>query len=456
MTDTLQLRQVDPVDALATKVSDRCGLAIDPLQIAAMLESDGMTDRMALQDYGYKDVFALAEDIYRRIPHRGPGEPHPRPDRIQALRELSHGLLYTLPSAVFPAVAFLLGAKDTITGMVYATAFGWVWTMGWTSVAYRMLGHGRKDLAAMVLRRSLVLGVLVPTAIGALFLPPPTLALTVAQLAFQLAGGILLFHRREPVLFALSAPAVGVGLGFLFGDGTRALAVAAVAAAGACVLLVCAFAVLEVVRIAPVKEPAVPIRSEIPRALPVIAYAALSALYLLSADARFDQPRLDLALAVTPIVLGMGVLEWRARRFGERSLGLLRRTRYPAEFRARVLRAFAVDITVAVGTLACLAGVLAAFLYANGQLSRLGVASLAGHVLLGGAYFTGFLLINQARFGRLLGVLGCVVAGYLGAVAYLGPDRQVLVFGICSALLVFGLVIGLLPDLGQVWRYASY
>ncbi|WP_412539596.1 hypothetical protein R8Z50_27655 [Longispora sp. K20-0274] len=456
MTDTVPLRLVDPVDALATKVSDRCGLAIDPLQIAAMLESDGMTDRMAGDDYGYKDVFALAEDIYRRIPHRGPGEPLPRPDRIQALRELSHGLLYTLPSAVFPAVAFLLGARNTITGMVYATAFGWVWTMGWTSVAYRLLGHGRADLAAKVLRRSLVLGIAIPTAIGALFLPPATLALTVAQLAFQLAGGILLFHRREPVLFALSAPAVGVGLGFLLGDGTRPLAVAAVAAAGACVVLVGVFATLQVVRVPAVKEPAVRIRAEIPRALPVIGYAALSALYLLSADARFDQPRLDLALAVTPIVLGMGVLEWRARRFGERSLGLLRRTRYPAEFRIRVLRAFAVDLCVAVGTLAGLAGVLAAFLYGHGQLSRLGAASLAGHVLLGGAYFTGFLLINQARFGRLLGVLGCVVAGYLGAVAYLGPDRQVPVFGVCSALLVFGLVIGLLPDLGQVWRYASY
>lgn len=451
---TVAAPPIDPVDALAARAAERCGLAIDPLQIAAMLESDGMTDRTAVEEYGYADVFALAEEVYRRLPRRGPGTAELRPDRARALREISHGVLYVLPTAVYPAVAAVLGVQQTFTGMICATAVGWVWGMGSSWVAYRMLGHGRPDLAARVLRWSLLLGVLVPGAVGAAFLEPSTLALAVTQLAFQLTGGILLFYRGEVALFAVALPAVCVGLGYLLGGQSHPLAIATVTAGIASTALAVGLAFLAVARVEAVREPVVTIRSELAGALPIIGYAALSAVFLLSADARFAQSRLDLALAVTPIVLGMGVLEWRARRFAERTVGLLRRTQYPSEFRRKVLTAFATDLSMAVGVLGALAAVLALVLYSRGQLSWLGAIALGGHVLLGGGYFAGFLLINSARFGWLLGVLGGVVAAYLAAVAQLGPERHVHVFAVCSALIVSGLVVGVLPGLGQVWRYA--
>ncbi|WP_018353062.1 hypothetical protein [Longispora albida] len=445
--------RTDPVDELVIRTAERCGLAIDPLQIAAMLESDGMTDRMAEDGYGYRDVFGLAEEVYRRLPRKGPGPPEPRTDRAQAVRELSHGLLYLMPSAVFPAVAELVGLRGTITAMVCATAVGWVWSMGLSWVAYRMLGHGRPDVAARVLACGFGIGVTLSAPFWLLLSPGAALLVT-AQLCYQLAGAILLFHRKESVLFALSLPSVATGLVYVASPGA-ATAVATSAASLATVALCAAAALWTAYKIKILKEPQVRIGKEIIGSGPIMVYASLSALYLLSADARYTQPSLDLALAVTPVVAGMGVLEWRARRFAEKSSVLLRRTQYPRDFRRRVLARFGAELAVVCGVLSALAAVLGAVLHSQGQLTSLGVLAFAGHVLLGCGYFAGFLLINTARFGRLLAVLSIVAAGYLLAAGQLDPALHVHLFGVCSALLVTGLVCGLLPELGQVHRYTS-
>ncbi|AZM57889.1 hypothetical protein DMA15_24815 [Streptomyces sp. WAC 01529] len=46
---------------------DLCARAVDPLEIAAGLEAHGVTDRAAAR-YRHRDVFALAEEMYARVP----------------------------------------------------------------------------------------------------------------------------------------------------------------------------------------------------------------------------------------------------------------------------------------------------------------------------------------------------------------------------------------------------
>ncbi|WP_037896894.1 hypothetical protein [Streptomyces sp. NRRL S-920] len=46
---------------------DLCARAVDPLEIAAGLEAHGVTDRSAAR-YRHRDVFALAEEMYARVP----------------------------------------------------------------------------------------------------------------------------------------------------------------------------------------------------------------------------------------------------------------------------------------------------------------------------------------------------------------------------------------------------
>src|SRR4051812_10966931 len=103
----------DPLDELVDRLRPRLGRAVDALQVAAALESDGFTDRAARVEYGHCDVFALAGEVYRRLgpvagADRTPGVPAPR----DSVRPLWHGPLYVLPGAVFPAVMAVVGRRS--------------------------------------------------------------------------------------------------------------------------------------------------------------------------------------------------------------------------------------------------------------------------------------------------------------------------------------------------------
>ncbi|NEY36516.1 hypothetical protein GTU99_30965 [Streptomyces sp. PRKS01-65] len=54
-----------------------CERAVDPLEIAAGLEAEGITDRTAAVRFRHRDVFSLAEEMYARTPRDG----DPRPPR---------------------------------------------------------------------------------------------------------------------------------------------------------------------------------------------------------------------------------------------------------------------------------------------------------------------------------------------------------------------------------------
>ncbi|MET8683470.1 hypothetical protein ABZV77_04580 [Streptomyces sp. NPDC004732] len=57
----------DPVKALMHRHRELCERAVDPLEIAAGLEAHGVTDRAAAR-FRHRDVFALAEEMYARVP----------------------------------------------------------------------------------------------------------------------------------------------------------------------------------------------------------------------------------------------------------------------------------------------------------------------------------------------------------------------------------------------------
>lgn len=62
----------DPVKALLHHHRELCERAVDPLEIAAGLEAHGITDRAAAR-FRHRDVFALAEEMYARVPHADAG-----------------------------------------------------------------------------------------------------------------------------------------------------------------------------------------------------------------------------------------------------------------------------------------------------------------------------------------------------------------------------------------------
>ena len=100
------------VTALCEQFAPVCESAVDPLEIASALELEGLGDQAAKVRYGYRDVFALAQDMYFRVP-REPAEPEEPPDPWQGGRHRPalHSLLYALPGICFPAaIGLLIGA----------------------------------------------------------------------------------------------------------------------------------------------------------------------------------------------------------------------------------------------------------------------------------------------------------------------------------------------------------
>lgn len=60
----------DPVRALMHRHQRLCAEAVDPLEIVAGLEAQGVTDRVAA-GFRHRDVFTLAEELYARVPRAG-------------------------------------------------------------------------------------------------------------------------------------------------------------------------------------------------------------------------------------------------------------------------------------------------------------------------------------------------------------------------------------------------
>ncbi|MFJ2026045.1 hypothetical protein ACIODW_19885 [Streptomyces sp. NPDC087897] len=111
----------DPVTSLLRHHRDLCERAVDPLEIAAGLEAHGLTDRTAAR-YRHRDVFALAEELYARIPPRAhrpapdgppPGPPGPGPDTEA---RAAWTLLALLPGAACLATAGALRVTEGVLG----------------------------------------------------------------------------------------------------------------------------------------------------------------------------------------------------------------------------------------------------------------------------------------------------------------------------------------------------
>lgn len=107
----------DPVTSLLRHHRDLCERAVDPLEIAAGLEAHGLTDRTVAR-YRHRDVFALAEELYARMPPRAhrpaPGGPSAAPPGPDTGDRAAWTLLALLPGAVCLATAGALRATEGV------------------------------------------------------------------------------------------------------------------------------------------------------------------------------------------------------------------------------------------------------------------------------------------------------------------------------------------------------
>jgi hypothetical protein len=249
------------------------------------------------------------------------------------------------------------------------------------------------------------------------------------QTAFQLGAGLLVFYRRELVLALAVLPGIVTGAVHLL-TGSRSGSIGATLGAAALSALLTLAAAWHASR----RAMTVPdgsgssVHISLTRTIsPTVAYAAVSALLLLFTDVHFVTDGPELALAATPLVLGMGAVEWRAERFVEGAAELLGRTSDVGPFRSRLWAWLGRELGNVLAILLTLAALLVAWLGTVGQVTPQGAALSGGHVVLGGVFFLCFVLSRHGHFPWMVGAMAAVVLVYVTAVVATGNRPGVVV-----------------------------
>lgn len=144
----------DSIDRLALSLADLCRSAVDPLAIVAGLEAEGYNDRTAAEQFGLPDLFALAEELHRRVPR----ELHPprvcatAPTARGTIRAILHGLLFAAPSLC--VMAFLINGLSGMArdALAVVQVLAWGYGQGVAHLAYGRLGSADRRGAARILR----------------------------------------------------------------------------------------------------------------------------------------------------------------------------------------------------------------------------------------------------------------------------------------------------------------
>ncbi|MFF3321948.1 hypothetical protein [Streptomyces sp. NPDC002889] len=202
----------DPMTELADRMEELIAAAVHPDEIAAILESDGMSDDHIRLRYGRPDSFTLAEELYARVPRRCPEPPGPPVDpwQVGLLGCLLRSLVFALPG-----LAYVLGApllKGAALAPLLAGALtGWLWNQALSHRAHSWLALGDRPAAALCLCRGApagaLLGSLAAASAAALSADPgqwPAAAFATAQALYLAAATVLLALGRErALLYAL-------------------------------------------------------------------------------------------------------------------------------------------------------------------------------------------------------------------------------------------------------------
>ncbi|MFE7445068.1 hypothetical protein ACFU7X_31995 [Streptomyces chartreusis] len=428
----------DPLDELTARLDDFTAAAVHPDEIAALLESDGLSDDQIRERYGVKNSFALAEELYERTERRYPEPEGPPHDPWQAglVGCLLRGLLFALPGLGHVLGAPLLaGPRDDLglppgtLPLLAGALVGWTWNQGLAHRAYVWLGLGDRSAA----RRSLLFGAPVGALLGALAALsvagpdwPTVVAFAAAQSCYLGAATILLVMGRERALLAALSPMTAgavVSLVYSVPDVARLILLLG------SLMVVALLGLREVaprkgrgpalnLRLPPRERDKPPrTRSRATATAPRLSASLPYALFGLATGVLVLYAALGDALSgegTVALTLSMGPAEWLLYRFRSGTLTGLRSTSTARAFRRATVRT--AGRCLAAYLAALLALVLATSAVWPGAPQITGVR-LAGLLLLGVVLWTGLLLQS---FGAVLGTAAiCCTAALAQTLALL-------------------------------------
>lgn len=470
----------DPLDELAERLRDVCADAVHPYEIAAFLESDGLSDEQAALLYGRPDAFTVAEELFEKVERRypGPSSEFANPWRADPWRCVVRGLVFALPGLgyllganLFATTRMRFGLPSGMLALSIATLVSWGFNQALAHRSYRWLSRLRRREAAVCLAVGAPVGALLAAA-SAYVVGGPLGALWFAagQSCYLAAATALLVLGREKFLLLALAPA-SVGAGVVLAVDVPELVRTVVLLAS--VALAVGLAVRELLVAARGGERdgvelRLPVRQEVPHLLFGLACGALTLIAGLGetihqavqasghavhaaaqgAHAVHEMKTTPTGPAMIALTLSLGLAEWLLFRYRAMAVAALRTSHTTGQFTRRTGGILLGCLFIYLTTVAALDA--AATVLWPGAPS-LGVPQLGAMLLLGGSLWLA-LLLNAFGFSWSTALI-CLAAAVAESVGLLtGADPIVLqLIGCGAAALVLTATAG--PALGRTTQH---
>lgn len=457
--EKLEQRSASPLAQLSRQLNGACTAAVQPLELAAILEAEGLTDTLAQQRYGEASVFTCAERIYRMVPYRAPSvtaagaAPYPRP-----ARSLLRGGLYLLPALWSPALLSLGPTTDVFhgagLGLLIASLFGWGWMQGVAYLGFTGLALA-PAVAARHLRRTGVAaaalgGGLAFTLAAALGQDPTLVTLAALSVSVYLAAATaLLVLGQEVTLLTASLPALlWLGVTRVWpGAADLSWAALPLPPVPAITLLLAVggplLAAWQATQHAGLagavqgsQRPIAWARAGLHCLYGWLCAAAMSLVFLIPLSGLAllpgDNGLMGLSWSLAPLVLTLGFMELGTTRIQR---GLRRQTHRPDPV-GRIVWGALGQVGAGIGRYLALLG--AAYVAAGAAAAALGMVTppaplLAGHLLMALTLLLSSLLNNFGLLPRVLIAWTVAVGVQLGALMLTGPGVAYLLGAVVAA-----------------------
>jgi hypothetical protein len=405
-------------DENPSSLLDVIGAAVHPLEIAASLETCGLSNNVVHKRFGYRDVFSLAEHLYDSVRFRAAPVTDSRSQRPGGLPDLGRGVVFAAPTLMFAGAAIALHSWLPNWTVPLALICGWGFSQFVAYVGLNREARGAPPGATVVWALLAVLsccalvGALCKAFLGGSYFG--VLFATGAS-AFMTASAELLVKSKERLIGLLLVPGALGSLVFITREPFALpvpLAVALTAASvGGTVVAALWHVPVRWWRDAPVTW------GDFPTAMHYVANGcccgAFVALFMVLEPAKSGLLSWPGAAAY-PMVLSLGVMEWQLRTLRAGIRHASHDTFSLAHFVKTVRRKLARSTVTYLAVLAFLTASIQALAEARG--AALPASLLAAGSCLALAFFLALVVASCGRVDLVLRawLVGLGVYGALG------------------------------------------
>jgi hypothetical protein len=408
-----------PLPAAFAEISDEVpppllgvvAAAIDQLEIAAALETWGLSNAFVRERLGQADVFSLAEQLYDEVEYRTVPVSDTRARRPGHPMDLARGLVFAAPTLMFAGAAVALRTRLSWWSMPLALICGWTLGQFVSFVGFSQRAGGKATGSAVAW--SLIAAVICCAGLG--FAADVLLGggmdavlLAVIACIFMTASAVLVAHDEVHLVALMLVPGAIGALVFITHEPFTLSAPIAALLAGTSVLIMLAAALRHI----PARWWHVP---PVPRAGHVAAFryavhglcCGLFVALFVALDPAQSGTRGWPAVAAYPMILSLGVMEWQLRSLRSAARQALLRSYTVARFTRLARKALFRSASSYLAALIVLTALMQALAFARS--ARPSTTLVVDATLLGTAFF---LALVVASCGRMDLVLRCWLAGF--------------------------------------------